>query len=279
MNGILKGFKRKDRAVTGPNGLGPGFSQSSSGPAAAAAGNAPVNPVLNFGASGVKALYIRGFAGAVEIEANDTPEVFVEVLGYEPRSTKLTVNLQGESLQIGLKSLFNPVRPWRFILPLRCMLRLTVPRSLSLRCATTSGNIRVQGVRGDLVLETESGKVEVDAPCRSLAIVAEYLNLAPSDDVHRAAFYVLSQNLVHGDALAMRAQGNLPITFAEWGYLGKGRFQRRDFRLDVLTGASAYSQEGDLFANLGKHEIFTPTKTYPPTTVGELAALAPEVIV
>jgi len=173
MNGILKGFKRKDRAVTGPNGLGPGSSQSSSGPAAAAAGNAPVNPVLNFGASGVKALYIRGFAGAVEIEANDTPEVFVEVLGYEARSTKLTVNLQGESLQIGLKSLFNPARPWRFILPLRCMLRLTVPRSLSLRCATTSGNIRVQGVKGDLVLETESGKVEVDAPCRSLAIVAE----------------------------------------------------------------------------------------------------------
>ena len=119
------------------------------------------------------------------------------------------------------------------------------------------------------------------AECRAnlLAIYAEYLNLAPSDDLYRAAFYVLSQNLVHGDALTMRVQGNLPITFAEWGYLGKGRFQRRDFRLDVLTGASAYSQEGDLFANLGKHEIFTPTKTYPPMTVGELAALAPEIIV
>ncbi len=117
--------------------------------------------------------------------------------------------------------------------------------------------------------------------CRAnlLAIFAEYLNLDRSDDLHRAAFYVLSENLVHGDALTMRVQGNLPITFAEWGYLGKGRFQRRDFRLDVLTGASAYSQEGDLFANFGKHEIFTPTKTYPPMTVGELAAFAPELIV
>lgn len=119
------------------------------------------------------------------------------------------------------------------------------------------------------------------ADCRSnlLAIFAEYLNLSPPDELYRAAFYVLSQNLVHGDARTMRAHDSLPITFAEWGYLGKGRFQRRDFRLDVLTGASAYSQEGDLFANLGKHEIFTPTKTYPPMTVGELAALAPEVIV
>lgn len=116
------------------------------------------------------------------------------------------------------------------------------------------------------------------AECRRnlLAIFAEYLRLTPSDDLYRAAFYVLSQNLVHGDAQTMRANDALPITFAEWGYLGKGRFQRRDFRLDVLTGASAYSQEGDLFANLGKHELFTPAKAYPPITVGELAALAPE---
>ena len=119
------------------------------------------------------------------------------------------------------------------------------------------------------------------AECRAnlLAIFAEYLNLDPSDDLYRSAFYVLSQNLVHGDALTMRAQGNRPITFAEWGYLGKGRFQRRDFRYDSLTQSSAYSAEGSLFAHLGKHEIFTPAKTYPPLTVGELAALAPEVIV
>lgn len=115
------------------------------------------------------------------------------------------------------------------------------------------------------------------ADCRGnlLAIFADYLNLAPSDDLYRAGFYVLSQNLVHGDALTMRAQGNPPITFAEWGYLGKGRFQRRDFRYDSLTQSSAYSAEGSLFAHLGKHEIFTAAKSYPPMTVGELAAIAP----
>ena len=119
------------------------------------------------------------------------------------------------------------------------------------------------------------------AECRAnmLEILADYVKLNESDDLYRASSYVLSQNLIHGDALTMRTSDSQPITFAEWGYLGKGKFQRRDFRLDVLTGASAYSQEGDLFANLGKHEIFTPTKTYPPMTVGELAALAPEVIV
>ncbi len=111
--------------------------------------------------------------------------------------------------------------------------------------------------------------------CRAnlLEIFAEYLNLNELDDLYRAASYVIVQNLVHGDALTMRDSAGQPITFAEWGYLGKGKFQRRDFRFDVLTGSSAFSAEGSLFAHLGKHEIFTPTKTYPPMTVSELAAL------
>jgi hypothetical protein len=112
------------------------------------------------------------------------------------------------------------------------------------------------------------------AECRAnmLGVLAEYLNIDDTDELYRAAFFVLSQNLVHGDALTMRAQDGLPITFAEWGYLGKGRFQRRDFRLDVLTGSSSFSAEGSLFAHLGKHEIFTPIKTWPTMTVRDLAA-------
>ena len=117
--------------------------------------------------------------------------------------------------------------------------------------------------------------------CRAnvLAVFAEYLNMDESDDLYRAATHVLSVNLVRGDALTMRAisdtsdMGDQPIHFAEWGYLGKGKFQRRDFRFDVLTGSSAFSAEGSLFADLGKHEIFAPIKTHPPMSVRELAAL------
>jgi hypothetical protein len=113
------------------------------------------------------------------------------------------------------------------------------------------------------------------AECRAnlLETIAEHLRLDESDVLYGAASYVLSQNLVHGDALAMRTHENQPITFAEWGYLGKGNYQRRDFRLDTLTLSSAFSEEGSLFANVGKHEIFTPSRTWPPMTVGELAAV------
>jgi hypothetical protein len=112
------------------------------------------------------------------------------------------------------------------------------------------------------------------AECRAklLAIFAEYLKLDAANETYLAASYVLSQNLVHGDARTMRASTGEPISFAEWGYLGKGKFQRRDFRLDFLTLSSAFSAEGSLFAQLGRHELFTPTRSYLPLTVGDLAA-------
>ncbi len=112
------------------------------------------------------------------------------------------------------------------------------------------------------------------AECRTnlLDIFAEYLNLDQTGDLYRAASLVLLLNLVHGDALTMNDSDGVPITFAEWGYLGKGKFQRRDFRFDILTHSSAFSADGSLFAHLGKHEIFTPAKTWPPMTVGDLAA-------
>jgi hypothetical protein len=111
------------------------------------------------------------------------------------------------------------------------------------------------------------------AECRAnmLEVFAQYLNLVETDELYLAAFYVLSQNLVHGDALTMRTHDGQPITFAEWGYLGKGKFQRRDFSLEALAQMSSFSQEGSLFAQLGKHEVFTPIKAHPPVTVRELA--------
>ena len=118
------------------------------------------------------------------------------------------------------------------------------------------------------------------AECRAnmLAVFAEYLSIKDTDDLYLAATHVLTTNLVHGDALTMRAidgqpiKDRPPIHFAEWGYLGKGKYQRRDFRFDVLTGSSAFSEEGSLFADFGKQEIFAPVKTYPPMTVRVLAA-------
>lgn len=109
--------------------------------------------------------------------------------------------------------------------------------------------------------------------CREnmLEVLGDYLDAAEDSDVCQAAAYVLSQNIVHGDALTMTTHDGQAIAFAEWGYLGKGKYQRRDFRFDTLTHSAAFSQEGSLFAHLGKHEIFTPARTYPAMSMNELA--------
>lgn len=114
------------------------------------------------------------------------------------------------------------------------------------------------------------------AECRKnlLSIFADYLKLEQEEDLYQAGLYVLTQNLVHGDAMKLRSNEDRAIIFAEWGYLGKGKFQRRDFRYDSLTQSSAFSTEGELFSHLGKHEIFTPARTYPPVTISELGHLS-----
>lgn len=113
------------------------------------------------------------------------------------------------------------------------------------------------------------------AECRAtmLEVFAAYLGLEPADDLYRAASHVLSLNLIHGDAMTMRDASGAPILVVEWGYLGKGKFQRRDFRLDDLTKSAAFREESPLFHHLGKHDIFQPVGTHKPMTVPQLAAL------
>ena len=67
--------------------------------------------------------------------------------------------------------------------------------------------------------------------CRKnmLEIFSDYLHIDESDNLYRAGFLVLSQNIIHGNAMTMCSNNGKPIAFAEWGYLGKGKFQRRDF--------------------------------------------------
>lgn len=110
--------------------------------------------------------------------------------------------------------------------------------------------------------------------CRAnmLEVFAQYLRLNVDDELYRAASHMLSLNLIHGDAMTMKNAAGEPILIVEWGYIGKGKFNRRDFRLDVLTGMSSFREEQSLFAHLGSHEIFQPTESYPPMTVRELGA-------
>ncbi|WP_228759886.1 SAM-dependent DNA methyltransferase [Pseudactinotalea sp. HY158] len=97
----------------------------------------------------------------------------------------------------------------------------------------------------------------------------KFLGIGDDDQWAQAARAVLAVNIVQGDALTMTVPSGQPITFPEWGYLGKGKFQRRDFRYDDLTQRASY--EGTLFGELDDGDLFVPAQTYPTMTVDQIA--------
>lgn len=107
--------------------------------------------------------------------------------------------------------------------------------------------------------------------CRAnlLSTYAEYLGIESSDYWYRAAAAVLQVNILQGDALTLNSSEGSHIEFPEWGYLGGGKFQRRDFRFDALTQRA--SIQGTLFELFEEHQLFVPTKIYPQMTSEEIS--------
>jgi len=108
--------------------------------------------------------------------------------------------------------------------------------------------------------------------CRKILLTQflNFLNLEQNDIFVKAAEKVLQSNIIQGDALTLMTTEGKPIEFPEWGYLGNGKFQRRDFRYDSLTQRSGIG--GTLFEMFEEHELFIPTTMYPQMTVNELAS-------
>lgn len=84
-----------------------------------------------------------------------------------------------------------------------------------------------------------------------------------------AAQTVVQANIVQADALTMKCADGSPLTFAEWAYVGKGLYQRRDFQYSNLTQRSSFA--GTLFEEMGTEDIFVPHRTYPLMNVDDLA--------
>ena len=109
------------------------------------------------------------------------------------------------------------------------------------------------------------------AECQAnlLEISVNYLGVPEGDVWVKAAQKVLVANILQGDALTLTNAQDEHIIFPEWGYLGAGRFQRRDFRYDTLTQRAAI--KGTLFELFEEHQLFVPVKTYPAMSVEEIA--------
>jgi len=84
------------------------------------------------------------------------------------------------------------------------------------------------------------------------------------DDASRAAGYILTKNIVQGDALMLRTPGDRPIVFPEWSPVNGSMLKRRDFAYDHLLD-HAHMSNLPLFSDLGE-DVFVPTPVgeFPP---------------
>ena len=77
------------------------------------------------------------------------------------------------------------------------------------------------------------------------------------DAARRAVAFVLSRNVVQGDALTLRDARGRPIVFSEWSPINGTLVKRRDFAYEHLLD-HAHVANLPLFSDLGEN-VFVPT--------------------
>jgi hypothetical protein len=178
--------------------------------------------------------------------------------------------VQEEAQRIDSRFLEPACGSGNFLVP---VLRLKL-HTVDVRYARSEFEKRHQGLLALMSLYGIEILADNVAECRAnlLEVFVTWLGAPAQDDWIAAATSVLDVNIVHGDALAMTTAEMLPqpITFAEWSYLGRGRYNRRDFRLDTMAQMSAFGEAGSLFADVGSQEVFTPTRDHGTLSVRDI---------
>ena len=77
-----------------------------------------------------------------------------------------------------------------------------------------------------------------------------------TDDADTVFSFILSRNIVQGDALTMRTSADRPIVFSEWSPVNGSMLKRRDFAYDQLLDHAHFANL-PLFSDLGK-DVFVP---------------------
>ena len=84
------------------------------------------------------------------------------------------------------------------------------------------------------------------------------------DPARNALAFILSRNIVQGDALSLQSSDGRPIVFSEWSPINGTLLKRRDFIYKHLLD-HAHMANMPLFGDLGKDVyVPTPVRDFPP---------------
>lgn len=88
---------------------------------------------------------------------------------------------------------------------------------------------------------------------------------AMPDEFARAIAFILSRNVLQGDALSLKSADGAPIVFSEWSPVNGTMLKRRDFVYEHLL-EHAHVANMPLFSDLGK-DVYVPrpVREFPPS--------------
>ena len=101
------------------------------------------------------------------------------------------------------------------------------------------------------------------------SVYSKFLKVDETSVWSKAGLQVIKANIIQGDSLTLTDTQGRPITFPEWGYLGSGKFQRRDFNFDALTQRASIGETHSEL--LEKEKLFLPVRTFIPMSIEEMA--------
>ena len=105
----------------------------------------------------------------------------------------------------------------------------------------------------------------VDIQADNAAICRANLYEIWNEEYSAAVKYILSKNIVCGDALTLLDKNGEPIEFAEWSFVTPTLIKRRDYRFDELL--NGHEQEINLFVEGWEYDA--ETKAFIPAPIRE----------
>ena len=99
-----------------------------------------------------------------------------------------------------------------------------------------------------------------------------------NDNVREACKYILTKNILCGDALTMLKNDGSPIIFAEWKFVSGTMLKRRDYKLSEILAAEQIvdTEDYNLFTfdedanQFARESLDVPIKEYPLTDFREV---------
>ncbi|MGN0008563.1 MAG: SAM-dependent DNA methyltransferase [Desulfovibrionaceae bacterium] len=92
---------------------------------------------------------------------------------------------------------------------------------------------------------------------------------APPEDIAQSIRFVLTRNILCGDALTLLQADGTPIIFSEWSFITGDIVKRRDFRLDLLMKGEAEKQKRQAMLFVPGWEYDAEMQTFIPAPIRE----------